>query len=1157
MRRVQMHACGLAMLLVASAAAMFAQTITGSISGAVLDDARSAVPGASLKLVHVSTGMERSGRTDERGEFVIAALPPGRYTLSVDHTGFKTLVRSDIELTASERLSLGNLTLELGTVTQEVTVTATSAPVQTASAERSLAITGSQVNSLTIYGRTVTSLVALSPGVVDTIGAGSRRLGGGGGGATNFHIAGNRNNYNNFSVDGITMSAVGGAPNAAYGVAMESVSEVKVMVSNYQAEYGRLSGGNVQIVTKSGTKDFHGVGMYYMRNEALDANNFFNNRLNRARPRNRYNATTYSVGGPVYIPRLVNKERQKKMFFYWSHEYQPAKVTGALGYSTMPTALERAGDFSQSLDVNGALIPIKDPAAGSPFPGNRIPASRLDANGQALLNFFPQPNFLDRAVSRGTYNYITQFRGENPLTLYTLKLDYNIGANNMFTGTLAGNWDNNTTPNGGGITTPFAVLPNTTYNAGRMVTGRYTHLFSPKIVNELTFGYAQMIGPTAKNMTAEVLKGIQQSTYGFTARQLNPANNPMNFIPAMSFGGVTGAASLSYDGRFPYNLTRYTTDFIDSVSLNLGPHMVKAGVFIERMRQDDSGWATHFTGTFDFGRNVNNPLDSNYAYSNAALGVFNTYTEATSRPYNMRYSWGVDWFVQDNWKVNRRLTLDCGVRFTWWNQFHNANGKMATFDLSRFDLSKQVKLIRPALSGGARIGVNPVTGEIYPAALIGFIAPGTGDPTNGMIVTREVPDYPKGLINDVGPLMAPRLGFAYDPFGDGKTSIRGGFGIFYNRLLGGSNTSAVFSYPLVQTPVVQFNRIPAIQFAQGLVSVPSVAAWQRNMESASVMNLSLSVQRDIGFGTVVDVGYLGSLGRHLTWSRDINSIPLGTRFNPAYADPVNPSVPLMDVFLRPLIGYGSISANEAAGTSNYHSLQLTANRRLSRNLGFGLAWTWSKALDYVDGDFGAVNIVAPFREWNYGLAGFDRTHVVKLTWTYNVPEWKTGFAAARAVVNGWQISGIATFQSGAPLGVGYSLVAAADLSGTPSISPRILVVGDPILPKGDRTFSQAFRTDVFRAPAAGTLGTLSKTLMRGPGINNFDISVFKNIPIVRERLRAQLRGEFYNAFNHTQFSSYDASARFDARGAQVNAQFGQYTAARDPRVMQLAVRLEF
>ncbi|MCL5736295.1 MAG: carboxypeptidase regulatory-like domain-containing protein, partial [Actinobacteria bacterium] len=655
----------IALLLLAGAGALSSQTITGSISGAVQDNLGAAVPQASLKLVDAATGVERTASTDAHGQFVITALPPGRYSLTVEFKGFRPLRNTDIVLTASDRLSLGTLTLELGTLSQEMTVSAASTPVQTASAERSLALTGSQVNSLTIYGRTVTSLVALSPGVVDTVGAGNRKLGGGGAGGTNFNIAGNRNSNNNFSVDGITMSAVGGAPNAAYGVAMESVSEVKVMVSNYQAEFGRLSGGNIQIVTKSGTRDFHGVGMYYMRNEALNANNFFNNRLNRVRARNRYNALTYSLGGPVVIPKVFNRERQK-MFFYWSHEYQPAKVTGGLQYSTMPTALERTGDFSQSVEVNGALIPIKDTTAGSPFPGNRIPANRLDANGQALLNFFPQPNFLDRTVSKGAYNYITQFRGEDPLTLYTLKLDYNIGTNDTFTGTLAGNWDNNTTPNGGGITTPFGVLPNTTYNAGRMVTGRHTHLFSPRIVNELTFGYAQMIGPTAKNMSADVIKGIQQSTFSFAARQLNPANNPMNFIPAMSFGGITGAAGLSYDGRFPYNLTRYTTNLIDSVSLNLGSHMLKAGIFIERMRQDDSGWADNFTGNFNFGRNVNNPLDSNYAYANAALGVFNTYTEATSRPYNMRYSWNVDWFVQDNWKVNRRLTLDYGVRFTWW-----------------------------------------------------------------------------------------------------------------------------------------------------------------------------------------------------------------------------------------------------------------------------------------------------------------------------------------------------------------------------------------------------------------------------------------------------------------------------------------------------------
>jgi hypothetical protein len=323
------------------------------------------------------------------------------------------------------------------------------------------------------------------------------------------------------------------------------------------------------------------------------------------------------------------------------------------------------------------------------------------------------------------------------------------------------------------------------------------------------------------------------------------------------------------------------------------------------------------------------------------------------------------------------------------------------------------------------------------------------------------------------------------------------------------------------------------------------------------MNISLSIQRNIGFGTVIDAGYVGSLGRHLTWQRDINSIPIGTRFLKENADPTNPSVPLTDVFLRPIVGYNSINYDEAAGSSNYHSLQVTANRRFSRGLSFALAWTYSKVLDFNDGEFGAVNIVAPFRAWNYGRAAFDRTHLVKISSVYAPPVWRSAIRPVRAIVNNWQISGIATFSTGAPVGVGYTLVSAADLSGTPSISPRIVVTGNPVLSGGEQTFSQAFRTSVFQMPTVGTLGTMSRTLLTGPGINNFDVSIFRNIPLYKERVHAQLRCEFYNFFNHTQFSSFDNTARFAANGSQANAQFGQYTAARDPRVMQLAVRFEF
>ncbi len=1140
-------------LLVLSAAAGYSQQATGTISGSVRDASGAAISSAELKLVSVATGAQRQTPADEAGNFVFSSMLPGEYRLTVQSAGFKSFERKGVILTASERLSVGALTLEVGSVEERVTVMAQGAAVQTVSAERSAAITGTQVENLLLYGRSVASLVALSPGVVDPTGAASRDLGGGS--ATSFNVLGNRANANNFTVDGVTMSAVGGAANGTFGISAEAVAEIKVLISNYQAEYGRLAGSNVEMVTKSGSRQFHGAGMYYKRHEQFNANSFFNNNLGLRKSINRFNTYSYNVGGPVFIPGKFNRSRDK-LFFFWNHEYLPRKSSSAVQRVTMPSAPERAGDFSQSVDVNGRLIPITDPTSRQPFAGNRIPANRLDPNGQAALNFFPQPNFLNIAVSNRQYNYVTQWSGSNPLQLFNLKPDYYISSMDMLSVSMNAQFSSNDSPNGAQMTSQFPVFHSKISSKSGMISIHHRHIFSPTLVNEAMVGYAYTFGPPA--WTADGIKGLQRSTYSFNAGALTPANNPLNLMPVMTFGGVVGAASLGYDGRFPFNGARNVYNISDSVYKILGPHTLKAGFFFERLRQRDGPWANNFTGNFDFGRNVNNPLDSGYAFANAVLGVFNSYTEASARPISKIYSRGLDWFVQDTWKISRKLTLDYGVRFAWYEPFWNFNNQLAGFVPSRYDPNQRVQLIRPAVNNGVRVGQNPVTGEFHPAALIGFIAPGSGNPTNGMVVTSEDSSYPRGLTESSGLLAGPRFGFAYDPFGDGKTAIRSGFGLFYNRVLGntaGAPTSG-FSYPLVQYPVVQFGTIATFRSARGFTSPPAVTGWDRYLKAPTVMNMSLTIQRNIGFSTVVDVGYVGSMGRHLSWLRSLQDIPQGARFLPVNADPTNTRVPLPDAFLRPIAGYNGVNINENNSSSNYHSLQVTANRRFAHSLEFGLAWTWSKALDYNDGDFGAINTVAPLREWNYGLAGFDRTHVVKINWLWSVPRRKWGFRPAGAVLNGWQISGITTFQSGAPVNVGYSQITAADLSGTPSIAPRILVVGDPVLPKGDRTFSRNFRTDVFRVPPAGTLGFMSKTMLRGPGINNWDIALFKNFS-VREGIRVQFRSEFYNAFNHTQFSAFNAAARFDAAGAQVNQQFGQFTAARDPRIMQLAIRLQF
>jgi hypothetical protein len=652
----------------------------------------------------------------------------------------------------------------------------------------------------------------------------------------------------------------GGAPNAFFGVSMDTIAEVKILLSNYQAEFGRLSGANIQLVTKSGTRDFHGLASYFKRHEQFNANNFFNNRLGLPKSLYRYNTWTYNIGGPIFIPGKFNRGRDK-LFFFWNQEFWPQKTTNALQFSTMPTALERAGDFSKSVDVNGALIPITDPSAHQPFPGNIVPASRIDGNGQALLKVFPTPNFLDRTISKGAYNNVTQWTTTNPFQLDTFKLNYNIGSNDMLSVTAAGSFQHGTTPNGSasgaGITAPF-VLGNTDVDTGGTSVGmHYQHIFSPTLINEFTIGYVHSWH--SYPVEASTLKGMQRDTYGFNAGALNPSNNPLNLLPAMSFGGVTGAAGISYDGRFPLDNVRQIYDITDNVSKTLGAHTLKAGMFMEDIQQGEGPNAANFTGSFDFGRNVNNPLESNNPYSNAILGNFNSYQEATSRPNPSFDSNGVDWYVQDNWRVTRKFTLDYGVRFTWFQPFTQEDNRLAGFVPSLYDPSKQVQLIQPALNNGVRNGRNPVTGQFYPASLIGFLTPGVGDPTNGMVIAADTPSYPRGLIAGPGVQTTPRFGFAFDPFGDGKMAIRGGFGMFYDRFLA-LTSAAASSYPIVQTPLIQFGTISSIRSTQGFVSVPSVISWERNMKPQRTMNVSFSLQRNIGFGTVVDVGYVGSLG---------------------------------------------------------------------------------------------------------------------------------------------------------------------------------------------------------------------------------------------------------------------------------------------------------
>lgn len=1134
-------------LLLLAAGTAYAQISTGTITAIIHDPSGLPVAGAKAMLTQPATGRERESLTNDRGEVNIGGLDAGVYNLRISAAGFKQFQTTGVTLTTGDRLSLGTIALEIGSVTETVAVTGQAAVVETTSADRSAVITNKQVDNLLVRGRNIYDLVQLMPGVV--VGNTNEDLNS----SPEFYVQGNRRSTNNVMIDGVPASDMGNGFQLKLTVSQDAVSEVKILVSNYSADSGRMAGSNLQIVTKSGTKDFHGLGSFFKRHEQFNANNFFNNRNGVAKPRYRYNTWTYNIGGPVFIPGKFNRNRDK-LFFFWNQEFWPTSV-GRAGQVTVPSALEKQGNYSQSLDVNNRLIVIRDPSTNAAFPGNIMPASRLDPSGTALLKVFPEPNFLDRTISRGNYNYNFVADTQLPKSTSNVKIDHSINSKHTVTGTYAAFSEHHEgsvgIPSSGGLNWP--MMTKTWGTTPKSLTARYTAVFSPTLLNEFSWGWLSQ--PANDTYEPSELDRVLRDKVGFTAGQISATSNPLKVIPNATFGGVPGAANLTTEGRFPlfnrYNLFNWA----NNTTWNKGAHTFKAGVYVERFYRNQKK-AVSFNGLIDFGRNVNNPNDTGYAYSNASLGLFNQYSEISDAAWSNARSTAIEWFAQDNWRVSKRITLDYGVRWYWVPPLYEKENKLSGFVPANYTASNAPKLIQPARQNNVRVGVHPVTGQVYPAALIGAIAPGVGSASAGMTVAGN--GVPKGIHGDQGVQWGPRIGLAIDVFGNGKTAIRAGYGVYYTRFYEQLFLPFVGQPPILQTPVITYGSLATLRNSASLLFPSNVSAADPAGMVPSSQNFSFSVQQDIGWGVIADVGYSASLGRHLYWQRDVNPIPMGANFAAANIDPSQTTrTALPAPFLRPYIGYNDIATQEGASSSNYHSMQMQVKRRFAKGLDLNASWTWSKALDYNDTDTAAISPLVNTRVWNYGLAGFDRTHVVNLSYIWDIPTIRTQNVFAKQIVKGWQLSGITSFVSGQPLGIGLSTVTAFDFTGTPSQGARTVITGNAVLPKSERTFSRNFDTSVFQMPAQGTIGTTAKTAIRGPGINNFDIALFKNFSIA-ERARLQFRWEAYNAFNHTQFSGLDTAARFDVNTRQqVNTRFGEFTAARNPRQMQFALRFYF
>jgi hypothetical protein len=1125
------------------------QSVSSSVKGVVVDASQAGIGGAACVLTDPSTGRALTAASWADGSFTFPNVPSGGYTLKIEAAGFKTTTIRDVVVMANEVRTLGNLVQQLGEVKESVNVTAEGAvaAVQLASGEVSGLVTGEQLNNFALKGGDMFALLQLLPGVVDDFSEGRETITATSNRGT--YINGGGAASKNYSVDGVYSLNSSNATTVVQPN-LSAIAEVRVLTSNYQAEYGRMSSGVISVITKGGTREFHGSGWSNYRHEQLNARNYFENYTSSPRTPYRYRTYGYSIGGPVYIPRRFNSDRNK-LFFFLSQQFDPITRSFGTQLATSPTERERAGDFSRSYDLNGVLVPVRDPLTRQYLPGNIVPASRFSKTGQAILNFFPLPNYTDPDVRnlyrynlRSTYSAPYRLRNDvvrldyNPLP--SLTVSYRLMRNSTEAHPPWGDWK---------IANNFALTSVVSYQPGLSHLFNVTRIFSPTLVNETKFAY------TLNNIHSDYDNPelVMRSRIGSLPQLYKDAGAP-DFIPDMNFGGTPSTpVTISIGpGNWHWRGTEFT--YTDNLSKVWRKHTLKAGFNIDHYRAVGMDTRGQWRGVFNFGRDSNNPQDANHGFANALVGTYTTYTELNNRVLKNTVLNVIEEYVQDNWRVTRRLTLDFGIRFVHQPPEYDLGNAAAHFDPALYDAKKAPTLYVPAIDRGARVATDPVTKTVAPAALIGLFVPNTGDPANGSRV-GGVDGYPRGLFTRPWIFPAPRFGFAYDLFGTGRTALRGGFGIFYDTADSNSFESSAGNPPVSYTTVQYYGNLDSLAAGSGLLgpSTMSSQAAVGRIPAPMTMNFSLGIQHQIQRNIVVQAAYVGSQVVHRLMTREINAIPMYSRFDPRYADSTSPGRPLADNFLRPYRGYASITPYEMTGTSHYNSLQSQIHRRFAKGLQFGVSYTFSKVL-------GATSLSPyfPARQWNYGPFGQDRNHVFVANYMYQLPKIgrKTGFKPAGWVLDNWQISGVTSFITGAPFTPGFSTTDGQDLTGSGE-SARITVVGDPRLDKGDRTFYRNFNAEAFARTPLRSFGNAGVGILRGPGVNNWDLTIARTFRMKSDQRNLQFRAGMFNAWNHTQFSGLDTTARFNPAGQQTNPTFGAFTSARPPRIVQLSARFVF
>ncbi len=1137
-----------------------------TIVGTVTDPSGSVVANVKIAITHLETNLASTFTTNDAGQYAAVDLPIGHYNLKAETSGFKVAEQKGLVLQVGDRTRV-DFQLTLGAASETVTVEANAVRVQSDSGEVSNVITDQQVSQIAVNGRSIYQLAALTPGASSQI---NNFVNTPVGGDANVAFNGLRQNHNIYLLDGGEDDDRGGAGGMSIAPSSDAIAEFRALTSNYSADYGLSSAATMTMVLKSGSSTLHASAWEFNRNDAFDAHYFFSpTKANKLR----MNVFGFNVGGPVTLSKLYNPDRKKTFFFYnmeWRRLIQGNPSSG----QPVPDPATYTGDFSSKSTV--ITVPSASQAAssvlfrncpggvapagivqGQPFPSNKIPSCMIDPNANALVTagIFPKPT--NGNLFFGSSSVPTNLKEE------VVRIDHNFSskfsvfghfiAEQVTQGYAVSQWS------GANVPTVGDTFGNPSYSA--VVHTTYT--ISPTLLNEVAFNYNGNrinIIPFA----GAGLKSLSAKDAGFTGARLFTGPNNLSRIPNIDLSGGTGTHFEI--ASWPWKNKADDYQIRDDISLTKGTHQLKFGASwaIYKKVQDLFGTTQ---GSFSF-----NGLFTGNDFADFLLGTANGYTELAVQDHGFwnNVSWAA--YVQDNWRVNKRLTLNLGLRWDGVPHTYEANNRMGNFYPSLYDPTMKATFNTfGSICGSANPTTDP--GCSGPSPGLGFspnsILAGVPLYLNGIGIPGKN-GIPKGLVDNHWAAFGPRLGFAYDLTGSGKTVLRGGFGMMYERIQGNDMYDAGPNIPFslnVNTPGPVEMDNPKIALTSGTAATFPInpagitGLDPKNYRLPQSYQWSLGVQHSLSTKTVLSLAYVGNSNHFQSYRTQTNlpdpaALPAlinGASFNTA------PGLTYG--------GFNSIVFSTNQANSHYNGLQLDVNSQVGRDLTLRAFYTYSRAIDSAadsrgPGGADLSQITNPYSGWSYdvGPSGFDRPHNAAVNFVYDIPVFRNNSSSlVKSTLGGWEVSGIVTVESGVPVDIHVGGIQASN--GLPNASNRPDLIGkvsyvNAVQP-GDHVI-QYINPSVFAAPALGSWGNLGHYALRGPGRDNWNLSLFKSFWFNEERgSRLELRLETFNTWNHTQFNGVANTVTFDKNGVRAANNFGQFTSTFDPRILQLGGKIYF